>query len=134
MYRRDNDDEQEEMLPLTTTTTDRPMRSLQSSSSRKQRSGRLGLSLIVLVLVATTLLVGTRSNQDGHQKDELRARLKINASAKQLENFFKASVELMQVMARACGHSHFRDFNIDDLSTWKKDMAELSGVEFGGVG
>ena len=40
----------------------------------------------------------------------------------------------MQVMARACGHDHLSGFNLDDLTTWKKDMAELSGVPYGGVG
>ena len=39
----------------------------------------------------------------------------------------------MQVMALACGHDHLSGFNIEDLTTWKKDMAELSGVSFGGV-
>ena len=39
----------------------------------------------------------------------------------------------MQVMARACGHDHLSKFNQDDLTTWKKDMAEISGVPFGGV-
>ena len=36
-------------------------------------------------------------------------------------------------MARACGHDHLSGFTVDDLTTWKKDMAELSGVPFGGV-
>jgi hypothetical protein len=39
----------------------------------------------------------------------------------------------MQVMARACGHDHLSKFNTQDLTTWKKDMSELSGVAFGGV-
>ena len=39
----------------------------------------------------------------------------------------------MQVMARACGHDHLSKFCIDDLTTWKKEIAELSGVSFGGV-
>ncbi|MDG2482601.1 MAG: FMN-binding glutamate synthase family protein, partial [Alphaproteobacteria bacterium] len=67
------------------------------------------------------------------QKPHLVSRLVIEKSAHQLQNFFEASVELMQVMARACGHDHLSGFNQDDLTTWKKDMAELSGVAFGGV-
>ena len=31
--------------------------------------------------------------------------------------FLRASVELMQVMARACGHTHLNQFNADDLTT-----------------
>ena len=40
------------------------------------------------------------------QKPHLVNRLVVEKSAKRLENFFSASVELMQVMARACGHDH----------------------------
>lgn len=67
------------------------------------------------------------------QKPELRKRLDVEASAKRLANFFAASTELMQVMARACGHNHVAKFNPNDLTTWKRDMADLSGVKFGGV-
>ena len=67
------------------------------------------------------------------QKPHLVSRIVIEKSADQLTNFFSASVELMQVMARACGHDHLSQFNIDDLTTWKKDMASLSGVAYGGV-
>jgi len=39
----------------------------------------------------------------------------------------------MQVMARACGHDHLSKFNNDDLTTWKREMADLTGVAYGGV-
>lgn len=67
------------------------------------------------------------------QKPHLVSRLVVEKSARQLTNFFEASVELMQVMARACGHDHLSKFNRDDLTTWKKDMSEISGVSFGGI-
>ena len=67
------------------------------------------------------------------QKDNLRARLMVDQSAKRLQNFFEASTELMQVMARACGHDHLSGFAHEDLVTWRKHMAELTGVRFGGV-
>ncbi len=67
------------------------------------------------------------------QKPHLVSRLLVDKSAQQLANFFDASTELMQVMARACGHDHLSKFNPDDLTTWKRDMADLSGVSFGGV-
>ena len=67
------------------------------------------------------------------QKPHLVNRLVVEKSARQLANFFEASVELMEVMARACGHDHLSKFNIDDLTTWKKDIADLSGVAYGGV-
>lgn len=66
------------------------------------------------------------------QQDHLRARLEIEKSAQQLANFFHASIELMQVMARACGHHHLNQFCKDDLTTWKKEMSELTGIHYGG--
>ena len=66
------------------------------------------------------------------QKADLRQRLNIEKSSKQLNNFFSASVELMQVMARACGHNDLSQFNKNDLATWHRDMAQLSGVNYAG--
>lgn len=68
------------------------------------------------------------------QKPELRARLDVKAGAQRLATFFEASVHLMQILARACGHDHLSKFKHSDLTTWKRDMAELSGVTFGGHG
>jgi len=68
------------------------------------------------------------------QKPHLASRIIVEKSARQLANFFEASVGLMQVMARACGHDHLSGFGIDDLTTWKREMSDLSGVSYGGVG
>jgi len=67
------------------------------------------------------------------QKPHLRARLPVDIAAQRLATFFAASVELMAVMARATGHRHLNEFNIEDLTTFKKDMAQLTGVAYGGV-
>lgn len=67
------------------------------------------------------------------QKPELRKRLDIQTGAERLARYFGASVELMQVLARACGHSDLRDLNINDLSTWHRTMSDLSGVPYAGV-
>jgi glutamate synthase domain-containing protein 2 len=67
------------------------------------------------------------------QKPHLVSRLVTEKSARRLANFFEASVELMTVLARACGHRRLSDFNIDDLITWKREMADLSGVAYAGV-
>ncbi len=66
------------------------------------------------------------------QKPELRKNIDVEESARRLQRFLTASVELMQVMARACGHSHLSEFNYNDITTWKKDMTELSGINFAG--
>ena len=49
-----------------------------------------------------------------------------------LARYFGASVELIQVLARACGHSSLSDFGTDDLSSWKREMADPLGVAFAG--
>ena len=67
------------------------------------------------------------------QKDHLRQRLIIEESADRLKNFLQASSELITVMARACGHKHINEFNLNDLTTWKKDMSDLSGIAYGGI-
>ncbi len=67
------------------------------------------------------------------QKTELRQRLKIEKGAQQLNNFLSASTELMQVMARACGHSDLNQFCLDDLTTWQREMSHLTGIAYGGV-
>ncbi|WDE07402.1 CDGSH iron-sulfur domain-containing protein [Thalassomonas viridans] len=66
------------------------------------------------------------------QKEELRKRLNTDEAAKKLSNFFSASTELMQVMARACGHHSLSEFNKDDLATWHREMARLSGIKYSG--
>ena len=68
------------------------------------------------------------------QKKHLRDRLPVDLAAERLERFFRSSVDLMKVLARAAGHRHLGDFSIDDLTTYKRDIAELTGVAFGGVG
>ena len=67
------------------------------------------------------------------QKEGLRKRLIIDESAKRLANFFHASVELMKVLARACGHTELNHFHTNDLTTFKRDMASLTGIRYGGV-
>ncbi len=67
------------------------------------------------------------------QRKNLRQRLIIQQSAKNLQNFLQASTHLMQVLARACGHSHLNQFVLDDLTTWNRDIAYLTGVPYNGV-
>lgn len=67
------------------------------------------------------------------QKQHLRDRLPVDVAAERLDRFFSASVELMTVLARAAGHDHLNQFCVDDLTTFKKDMAQLAGVPYGGV-
>jgi glutamate synthase domain-containing protein 2/nitrite reductase/ring-hydroxylating ferredoxin subunit len=68
------------------------------------------------------------------QREDLRSRLVIDSAAEGMRNFFEATVALMKVMARACGYDSLSGFERRDLTTWKKDIAELTGVEYAGVG
>ncbi|RME92930.1 MAG: FMN-binding glutamate synthase family protein, partial [Candidatus Hydrogenedentota bacterium] len=67
------------------------------------------------------------------QDKKLRSRLQVEKSAQRLATFLLASTELMKVLARACGHKRLSDFHISDLITWKKEMADLTGIEYAGV-
>lgn len=66
------------------------------------------------------------------QKPELRKRLDVQIGAEKLARYFGSSVELMQVLAGACGRSSLSDFHHSDITTWKREMADLSGVNFAG--
>ena len=68
------------------------------------------------------------------QKPHLRDRLPVDVAAERLARFFGASVDLMSVLARAAGHRHLNEFRVEDLTTFKIDMARLTGVAYGGVG
>ncbi len=68
------------------------------------------------------------------QQEHLRARLPVNEAAQRLARFFGAATELMQVLARACGHHHLREFTTNDLTSFKREIADLAGIRFAGVG
>lgn len=69
------------------------------------------------------------ATQDPH----LRARLPVRLAAERLNRYLRAAVELMVVLARACGHRSLRDFTLDDLTTFDRDFAYLSGVPYAGA-
>jgi glutamate synthase domain-containing protein 2 len=67
------------------------------------------------------------------QQEHLRARLDIERSAQQLCNYFTATVDLMKVLARGCGHARLEQFVQSDLTTWKREIARLTGIHYAGV-
>ena len=67
------------------------------------------------------------------QKPGLRSRLVVEESARRLAQFLDTSVHLMTVLARACGHDALDQFELDDLTTFDRDMAHLAGIPYGGV-
>ena len=67
------------------------------------------------------------------QKESLVARLVIDDAAERLARWFGASVELMQVLARATGHESLADFELRDLTTFDRELSHLAGIAYGGV-
>ena len=67
------------------------------------------------------------------QRPELRARLNVQVAAERLARFFGATTTLMQVMARACGHDHLSQFNLDDIATWHRELAKLGNIPWSGA-
>lgn len=94
----------------------------------------LGNSAIQAVGCVGARMCHTNSCPSGiaTQDPKLRKRLNVENSAKRLANFFTASTELTKVMARACGHDALSKFSREDLSTWRKELAELAGVDYSG--
>jgi methylamine---glutamate N-methyltransferase subunit C len=67
------------------------------------------------------------------QKEDLRKRLIIDSSARQLHNFFIATNDLIRVIARACGYHDISEFQMSDLSTLDFEMSRLTGIAFAGL-
>lgn len=67
------------------------------------------------------------------QKPHLRARLPVDRAGEQLARFLTSAVELMGVLARACGHARLSDFAPDDLTTFHREVADLTGITYAGV-
>lgn len=67
------------------------------------------------------------------QDPRLRARLPVQRAAERLNRYLRSVVELMVLLARACGHRRLADFELDDLVTFDRDFAYLSGVPYAGV-
>ncbi|MDQ1510436.1 MAG: methylamine---glutamate N-methyltransferase subunit [Actinomycetota bacterium] len=67
------------------------------------------------------------------QKPHLRARLPVDEASQRLDRFLRATIGLMQVLARACGHDHLSKLCLDDLTTFNREMTALTGIAYGGV-
>jgi glutamate synthase domain-containing protein 2/nitrite reductase/ring-hydroxylating ferredoxin subunit len=67
------------------------------------------------------------------QKPHLRARLPVQRAGEQLARYLGALTELMVVLARACGHDSLSHFTARDLTSWKREVADLVGVDYAGV-
>jgi hypothetical protein len=57
----------------------------------------------------------------------------VQRAAEQLTRYLGAITELMVVLARACGHDSLSHFTPRDLTSWKREVADLVGVRYAGV-
>jgi glutamate synthase domain-containing protein 2 len=67
------------------------------------------------------------------QNENLRSRLIIDSSAKQLHNFLIEANDLMKVIARSCGYDNVSKFNQADLCTLDFDIHLQTGIPYSGV-
>ena len=63
------------------------------------------------------------------QDDELRKRLKIDVSAKRVENYLKVSTEELKTFARITGHKDVHDLNINDLCTLNSEISNYTDIK-----
>lgn len=62
------------------------------------------------------------------QDPELRARLDIDAAARRVSNFYRATFEDVRMFCRVMGHASIGDLGVDDLVTVDADLAERLGI------
>jgi len=58
----------------------------------------------------------------------------IDKTAVKVHNFYRNSVDMMKIMARACGHDHLAKFCSEDIETSHRDIAHLAGVQYSCIG
>ena len=62
------------------------------------------------------------------QNPELRARMKVDASAQRVANFLNVSLKELKTFARVTGHSSIHELSMADLVTVDRDIAEFTGI------
>lgn len=67
------------------------------------------------------------------QDPALRVRVNVDEAAARVGRFYENCTRLMCVLARACGHDDVARFSPADLTSWKRDMADLAGVQWAGA-
>lgn len=62
------------------------------------------------------------------QEPELRARLKEDAAAQRVANYFKATFSELRTFARITGHDDIHDLNLEDLCTISREISEFTDI------
>ncbi len=63
------------------------------------------------------------------QKDDLRSRIKIDASTKRLENFLKATIEELKQFARLTGNDDVHKMSLGDICTDNSEISEFTDIK-----
>lgn len=63
------------------------------------------------------------------QDKDLESRLKIDLSAKRLENYLNVTNEELKTIGRITGHKSIHDLNVEDIATTNKDISEFTNIK-----
>jgi len=63
------------------------------------------------------------------QDPELRNRLRINISARKIENFLRVSTDEMKDFARLAGYHDVHALQVGDLSTFNSEISQHTDIE-----
>ena len=62
------------------------------------------------------------------QDPELRKRLKVDAAAQRVANYFNVTFEELKTFARITGHDDIHDLTVDDLVTINREISEFTNI------
>ena len=62
------------------------------------------------------------------QDPELRKRLKTDAAAQRVANYFNVTFEELKTFARITGHDDIHDLTVDDLVTINREISEFTNI------
>ena len=62
------------------------------------------------------------------QNEELRSRMKVDASAKRVANFLNVSKEELKMFARITVHNSVHDLDVSDLVTISREISEFTNI------
>lgn len=62
------------------------------------------------------------------QDPKLRARMKVELSAKRVANYLNVSLKELKTFARITGHSNLHDLSVEDLVTINREISEFTNI------
>lgn len=62
------------------------------------------------------------------QEPELRARMKIDASAQRVANYFNVTFKELRTFARITGHKNLHELSVSDLVTINREISEFTNI------